>query len=465
MARPSVIESSSGPDIPQDTIEEEDDLVGTPMPEASTSKGKRPEKSSEKRSKERRSTFNVEKPDDTPELLQFITCNEPQQIEAMTTQQLYRAARDAATTLEEWQSYIADADIKRGDAVFAAQEAALKIQQLERDIIGKNAIIEFMAKNQGGPVTTTPALEAMAKVLIAKIPDPPAFTGDKDSMGIEEWASKIRRKLKVNKAYYPDEETRIAHVYSLVEGSALPHLEPRLMDDAANPYTTAEQLLETLFQAFGDLNKKETTREEYRKLYQNDKPFPEFWAKFLRLATMLKVDDEQQQTDLRLKVNDELKAQISSIFDVRDVADLATKCRIIDFRLGNIRKDKQRRTGGGGNRGTGGSGQSDSKKPGTTGVPPNQSAIDQQGSSSSNSNSNNNNSSGRGRSATPRQPWTDERKQEFAAGVCFYCKKKGHLARDCPTKNNKIHEISSGVGGESGSTVGLGPSTSDQQLN
>ena len=127
------------------------------------------------------------------------------------------------------------------------------------------------------------------------------------------------------------------------------------------------------------MNKKETTREEYRKLYQNDKPFPEFWAKFLRLATMLKIDDEQQQTDLRLKVNDELKAQISSIFDMKDVADLATKCRIIDFRLGNIKKDKQRRTGGGNNRGTGGSGQSDSKKPSTTGGLPNQSASDQQG--------------------------------------------------------------------------------------
>src|ERR1700710_2321565 len=98
MARPSELESSPDPDIPQDTIEEEDDLVGTPIPEAGSSKGKQPEKSSAKRNKERRSTFNVEKPDDTPELLQFITCNEPQQIEAMTTQQLYRAARDAATT-------------------------------------------------------------------------------------------------------------------------------------------------------------------------------------------------------------------------------------------------------------------------------------------------------------------------------------------------------------------------------
>ena len=85
MARPSQPESSPDPDIPQDTIEEEDDLDGTPMPEASSSKGKQPEKSSEKRNQERRSTFNVEKPDDTPELLQFITCDEPQQIEAMTT--------------------------------------------------------------------------------------------------------------------------------------------------------------------------------------------------------------------------------------------------------------------------------------------------------------------------------------------------------------------------------------------
>jgi len=97
---------------------------------------------------------------------------------------------------------------------------------------------------------------------IIKIPDPAIFEGTA-SPGIEEWSRKIRHKLRVNCDCFPDNWSQIAYVYSRVGGSALLHLDPRIDPDSTSQYTSMEDILDTLFVAFGDQDKRGTALDAF----------------------------------------------------------------------------------------------------------------------------------------------------------------------------------------------------------
>ena len=92
-------------------------------------------------------------------------------------------------------------------------------------------------------------------------------------------------------------------------------------------------MFETLFLAFGDQDKRGTALDDFRRLYQNNKKFTDFWADFLRLATILKISDIDQQDELRRRISDDLKPMVATIFEATSVHDLAKKCTVIDNRL------------------------------------------------------------------------------------------------------------------------------------
>jgi hypothetical protein len=172
-----------------------------------------------------------------------------------------------------------------------------------------------------------------------KIPDPAIFEGTADKgPGIDEWSRKIRHKLRINCDYFPDNWSQIAYVYSRVGGSALLHLDPRMDPDSTSQYTSVEEILETLFIAFGDQDKRGTALDSFYGLYQrNNQRFTEFWAKFLRLATILKMPDIDQQDALRLRISNDLKIAVAGI-EATSAHDLAKKCTVIDHRLRPLRK-------------------------------------------------------------------------------------------------------------------------------
>jgi hypothetical protein len=48
----------------------------------------------------------------------------------------------------------------------------------------------------------------------------------------------MKNKLKVNADHFANEEAKIAYIQLRTDGEASEHIQPRLEDNAADPYTT-----------------------------------------------------------------------------------------------------------------------------------------------------------------------------------------------------------------------------------
>jgi hypothetical protein len=259
----------------------------------------------------------------------------------------------------------------------------------------------------------------------AKLPDPKTFigrdTGEKnphETVELEDWLAKIRRKLSANKDHYSTTELQMGYVQNMVGGVAGKHLAPRLRTDAVNPFITAEEMLQTLERAYGNPNKKQDASEEFRRLYQNNNPFPVFWADFQRLAAETEMPEATQLDELGFRVNADLQQALASVFDIASVYELAQRCITIDAKLQRVKKARGRTKP---TAGTPGSGSASAPEKGVKPEP---------GSSPSD----------------PRPPgkkpqYDNAEKQQLSReGKCFICKNPGHLARECPNRS-RINEV------------------------
>ena len=118
----------------------------------------------------------------------------------------------------------------------------------------------------------------------------------------------------------------MGYVENRVGSTAIKHLAPRLRSGSANPFQLAEEMLEALERVFGDLNRRMTALQEFRKLYQGNKDFNSFWAEFQRLSTEIDYSLETLIDELRHKVSAELERAIITETDPVDVYALACKC-------------------------------------------------------------------------------------------------------------------------------------------
>jgi len=95
----------------------------------------------------------------------------------------------------------------------------------------------------------------------------------------------MRNKLKVNSDHFADEEAKIAYVQLRTDGEANDHIEPRLEKDAADPYTTHEEVLEHLQSIYKDPNRLFNAKNDFRKLFiKPSQAFHNFYTHFLYLS-------------------------------------------------------------------------------------------------------------------------------------------------------------------------------------
>lgn len=185
-----------------------------------------------------------------------------------------------------------------------------------------------------------------------KLPDVVAFIGidpitKKCNPIYEHWEGKMKRKFEANPDYHSTEILRIAYVEARVQGDAAKHLNARLHPDAVNKFKTADEMFQVLRNIYGNKHRKEEARKEYRNIRQAFKdggqPFNEFYADFSQLALELGIDEETQLSDLKGKVNFELRSAMIAIL-TEDLGQWAEIARKIDSDQRELRSSKERRS-------------------------------------------------------------------------------------------------------------------------
>lgn len=239
----------------------------------------------------------------------------------------------------------------------------------------------------------------------AKLPDPDPLSDGKNPT-YENWKIQIKGKLTVNADHYPTEESKMAYVFGRTTGEAQGHLEPRYDDDATNPFVTAQEMINHLAAIYMDPYKKENARFEFRRLTMKpSQPFTEFHTRFLRLAGIAEIPQEDHRHELYDKITIDLqKAVLPTMATLQTHKALADQCLLLDQGLKRIRERSDRL-------------RKPIKQTSTitpTASPPNPVT---------------------GRS---RPTYDNPARQTLSReGKCFICQQPGHLMRDCPMRGGK----------------------------
>ncbi len=179
---------------------------------------------------------------------------------------------------------------------------------------------------------------------LAKLPDPPVFTGD-SQMGensLDIWKIKIADKIEQDAARYPDALAQLRYVFSRVGGAAQAQLESYAEENYARALARANEhpgtpayktMLTILDNAFGDPDRANTARTKLAKLNQGKKSFAEHYAEFMRYASKTGYDESSLLHMLRLQLSQELGTALSyQATEPKTMDELVRLCQSLDNR-------------------------------------------------------------------------------------------------------------------------------------
>jgi hypothetical protein len=288
----------------------------------------------------------------------------------------------------------------------------------ERDRYRDAFAIQALDVQTGRSVWNSPAPEATKKS--TKIPDPPILTDGKDPK-FEDWLLRIKDKLAANEDHYPTPSLRLAYVKSRCGGRAAEHLITRSRDEALNKYTDSIDVLDHLKTIYQDVNRVIFAKGKFRNLYMKpaDK-FQDFLSEFSYLAQESGLSEPEWKEELYHRINVEMQRAVmrESTDEGYGFRDFSEVCTRMANRLEQISLKEQR--------GKNQTSQTTSAK--TTNRETTHTAA--KPSSIGRTQSTNIAAGVQGRLTTK------DRAHLLEAGKCFYCKQKGHIARECPIKKD-----------------------------
>lgn len=174
-----------------------------------------------------------------------------------------------------------------------------------------------------------------------KLPDPPLFTDGKDPEW-EDWYGKVKDKLSINAEFFPNEQVKLAYVFSRLAGQAAKVTLVRRNSDI-NPYTTVGEVLKELADMFDDPDKEENVRRDYKDLIQGSTKFSEFYAQFQQLSSYLGYHEKQLIADLKDRISPRLRlAWASQANQFGSLIEVRTFLVRFDNELRVIRKQKDK---------------------------------------------------------------------------------------------------------------------------
>ena len=171
----------------------------------------------------------------------------------------------------------------------------------------------------------TPELQNLQSICLSKATNPPMLE-DGHAVDIDVWITKMVKKLTVNADHDSTELAGMTYVDGRVNGDAYLPLKARASIDAANPFATAKEMLETLRDAFGDTNRKHTAMNTFRDLRMT-KDFNSFWTEFQILSSELDHNESTLVSELRHKLTPSLsRAMAGGITRPTNVNEYAEQC-------------------------------------------------------------------------------------------------------------------------------------------
>lgn len=222
------------------------------------------------------------------------------------------------------------------------------------------------------------------------------------------WCNQVRGAIEL----FPlsSDRVQLTYVLSLVGSDCSKQVELRSRKDSPNKWKTAEEVLEKLEIVYGTSNRKVKARQEFRKLYQNNRPFSEFWQEFQELSAELEYSQQALIDEFLDRVNDDMKIQLANKGDFTDLSALGKECGKIDERLSIIRKSNR---------------PSKSSSFTTKATPETADKV-----RAVTPRSNSETPRRRSRDRTADSP--EEYQKDLNAGNCFRCHKPGHRSAHCP---------------------------------
>jgi len=321
-------------------------------------------------------------------------------------------------------------------ALTAARETpSSRTQSPDRLASVLEMLAQHLAASQAAPAT--PIVTA-ASAKSAKIPDPDTLTNGEDPT-FESWKLQVLDKLEVNADQFPTTRSRMAYVFNRTGGDAQKHLLPRYTEGAANRFASEEEMISHLTSVYEDRFKVQNARLEYKGLMMKvSETFSAFQTRFLHLAGQAQIPTEDQMPDMFDKLTLDLqRAALPFYTSAGTLQELSNHCIALDQGLRRIKARSERLK---------------SRNPPAVALQArNQSATTRNAPATTRNAST---TPARGQTPAREQPPTpartgtpdrvrptydDPRKQALSMrGACFKCRHEGHIARECPTKDETV---------------------------
>jgi hypothetical protein len=194
-----------------------------------------------------------------------------------------------------------------------------------------------------GNVTYNISDDAMAQLLhqkqssggSPKVKDPEPYYGDRAKL--RTFISQCELKFRIEKARFPDDDTKIHFACSFCRSNAWAWVEPSLKKGECT-YKTWDEFSAAISKAFGEADSREVARRKLKDLKQGSRSASAYWADFQCITADLDYNDamyiDQFQDGLHLDVQRQL-----ALIDEKPTSliEFANKAIALDNRLYNFR--------------------------------------------------------------------------------------------------------------------------------
>lgn len=137
----------------------------------------------------------------------------------------------------------------------------------------------------------------------------------------------MKGKLKVDANNLDTDKFQIEYVMNWIDRLAFCHLEPRKKDDAPNSWTIAADMFAHLKKVFGNPHHRKNAEANFWNLYQGQKNFFTFYAKFQQLLIELEQNNTTFISDFTFKLSPEMQTQLNTDEKwPQDLIEYAKRC-------------------------------------------------------------------------------------------------------------------------------------------